>query len=153
MSTTVPSTGVTPPAQSNAALFDQKLNIARSSKIIADYLRQEGKSAIHASQLSQLAENAKGSVPADVSAAAAYMVAHPDVYTAIETHDVPGADGLSGVWNFDWAAKGGLEGTAVEAIAAMQDAFDRAIGQSAKITEITTGKKTELDATKQRPSN
>lgn len=153
MSTTVPSIGVPSPVQGNAGRFDQNLNIAKSSKTIADYLRQEGKSAIHAKELSHLADNTKGSVPTDVSAAAAYLVAHPDVYTAIETHDVPGADGLSGVWNFDWAAKGGLEGTAVEAIAAMQDAFDRAIGQSAKITEITTGKKTELDATKQRPSN
>jgi len=39
------------------------------------------------------------------------------------------------------------------AIAKMEAAFDAAIEKSAKITEITTEKKTELDATKQRPQN
>ncbi len=39
------------------------------------------------------------------------------------------------------------------AIAKMEATFDRAIEKSAKITEITTEKKTELDATKQRPQN
>ncbi len=40
-----------------------------------------------------------------------------------------------------------------DAIAKMEATFDRAIEKSAKITEITTEKKTELDATKQRPQN
>jgi hypothetical protein len=40
-----------------------------------------------------------------------------------------------------------------DAIASMQAAFDEAIEKSAKITEVTTEKKTELDATKQRPQN
>jgi hypothetical protein len=153
MSTLSPTSANVPPSQNASSTFDDKLNISKSSKIIADYLRQNGKSAINASELSQLAENTKGTIAADVSAAAAYMTKHADVYTAIETHDVPTADGLSGVWNFDWAAKGGLDGTSVDAIAAMTDAFDRAIAKSAEITEITTAKKTELDATKQRPSN
>jgi hypothetical protein len=39
------------------------------------------------------------------------------------------------------------------AIDKMQAAFDSAIEQSAKVTEITTEKKTELDAAKQRPQN
>jgi hypothetical protein len=39
------------------------------------------------------------------------------------------------------------------AIDKMTAAFDAAIEKSAKITEITTEKKTELDATKQRPQN
>ncbi|MCJ8141075.1 hypothetical protein [Falsirhodobacter halotolerans] len=47
------------------------------------------------------------------------------------------------------AASGGSDA----AIASMEAAFDRAIEKSAKITEITTEKKTELDATKQRPQN
>lgn len=38
-------------------------------------------------------------------------------------------------------------------IAQMEAVFDRAIAKSAEITKITTEKKTELDATKQRPQN
>jgi len=39
------------------------------------------------------------------------------------------------------------------AIAKMEAAFDKAIETSAKVTEITTEKKAELDAAKQRPQN
>jgi len=35
----------------------------------------------------------------------------------------------------------------------MQDAFDRAIQLSSKVTEITTDLKASLDSTKQRPQN
>lgn len=154
MSSTVSSTSVTDPTRKNStSSFDDQLNIAKSSKVLVDYLKQEGKSAIHADELAQLANNSTGSVPAEVSAAASYMMRHSSVYTAIETHDVPGEDGLSGVWNFEWAAEGGLKGTSVEALANMQDVFDRAITKSAEITKLTTESKTGLDATKQRPSN
>jgi len=44
---------------------------------------------------------------------------------------------------------GGADG----AIAKMEAAFDKAIEMSAKVTEITTEKKAELDAAKQRPQN
>lgn len=154
MSITVPPPGLTPPApKSSASNFEDTLNIAKSSQILADYMKQKGQTAITADELYKLANNSTGDVPADVSAAAAYMTRHPDVYTAIETHDVPGADGLSGFWNFEWAANGGLSGTSTDAIAKMTDAFDRAIKKSAVITEITTDKKTGLDATKQRAQN
>ena len=154
MSTTVTPAGGGPTTQkASTSVFDDKLNISKSSKVIADYMRQSGKSAITKQELSQLASNASGKVPADVSAAAQYMERHPDVFTAIETHDVAGADNLSGVWNFDWAANGGLNGTATDAIAKMQDTFDFAIAKSAQITEISTGKKAELDSIKQRPQN
>ena len=39
------------------------------------------------------------------------------------------------------------------AIEKMSATFDMAIEKSAKITEVTTQKKAELDATKQRPQN
>ena len=61
-----------------------------------------------------------------------------------------GADGLSGVWNFEWAAKGGMSGTSADSIAAMTNAFDLAINKSAEITKVTTDKKVGLDASKQR---
>ncbi|WP_296180631.1 hypothetical protein [Pseudomonas sp. UBA1879] len=151
---TVSATSSQPSNQkSSTSAFDDKLNIAKSSKIIADYMKQNGKGAMTSQDLAKLAGDTSGKVPADVSAAAQYMQRHPDVFTAIETHDVAGADSLSGVWNFDWAANGGLNGTATDAIAKMQDTFDLAIAKSAQITEVTTGKKAELDSTKQRPSN
>lgn len=154
MSTTVSPTGGKPtPQNASTSVFDDKLNIAKSSKIVADYMRKNGKSAITGQELTQLANNTSGKVPTDVADAAKYMQRHPDVFTAIETHDVAGADNLSGVWNFDWAANGGLNGTPTDAIAKMQDTFDLAIAKSAQITEITTGKKAELDSSKQRPSN
>lgn len=154
MSTTVSPAGNGPSTPKNfSSAFDAKLDTAKSSKTIADYMRQKGKSAITKQELSQLANDTSGKVPKDVSDAAKYMERHPDVFTAIETHDVPGADNLSGVWNFDWAAAGGLNGTPTDAIAKMQETFDLAIAKSAKITEISTGKKAEIDATKQRPSN
>lgn len=151
---TVSPTGNQPSSQkSSTTAFDDKLNIAKSSKIIADYMKQNGKGAITSQDLAKLASDTSGKVPADVSSAAQYMQRHPDVFTAIETHDVAGADNLSGVWNFEWAASGGMNGTATDAIAKMQDTFDLAIAKSAQITELTTGKKAELDSTKQRPSN
>jgi hypothetical protein len=154
MSTPItPAGGSTSTPKSSTSAFDAKLDIARSSKIVADYMRQTGKSAITLQELAKVADNTSGKVPAEVSDAAKYLQRHPDVFTAIETHDVAGVDNLSGVWNFDWAANGGLKGTATEAIAKMQDTFDLAIAKSAQITEITTGKKAELDSTKQRPSN
>lgn len=152
MSTVTPSSQSVPTPQNNAAsVFDAKLNIAQSSRILADYMKEKGKSAINADELSKLADS--GEVPADVSAAASYMTRHSDVFTAIETHDVAGADNLSGSWNFEWAAEGGLAGTATEAIANMTDVFDGAIAKSAQITQLTTVAKAELDSTKQRPSN
>jgi hypothetical protein len=44
-------------------------------------------------------------------------------------------------------------GGADDAIAKMEATFNMAIEKSAKITEISTAKKAELDATKQRPQN
>ncbi|KAF1004811.1 MAG: hypothetical protein GAK32_02737 [Pseudomonas fluorescens] len=110
MSTTVSPAGNGPSTPKNfSSAFDAKLDTAKSSKTIADYMRQKGKSAITKQELSQLANDTSGKVPKDVSDAAKYMERHPDVFTAIETHDVPGADNLSGVWNFDWAAAGGTQ--------------------------------------------
>lgn len=44
-------------------------------------------------------------------------------------------------------------GDASGAIGDMQAAFDQAIAKAAEITAITTVKKAELDAAKQRPQN
>lgn len=152
VSSAPPSTSVNPSSQKSSN-FDAKLDIAKSSQILVDYLKDNGKSAINADELSRLANAPSDSVSEEVAAAADYMTRHSDVFNAIETHDVAGADNLSGVWNLEWAAQGGLAGTSVEAIAKMTDTFDMAIAKSAEITQITTGKKAELDATKQRPQS
>lgn len=49
----------------------------------------------------------------------------------------------------DGAGGGGAD----DSIARMEAAFDKAIEKSAKVTEITTEKKADLDASKQRPQN
>lgn len=154
MSISMPTGGASTANPSGASSsFDANLTIAKSSRILTDHLEKSGQSAIHKNDLQKLADNAGGNVPSDVAAAASYMMRHEDVFTAIETHDVKNVDDFSGVWNFEWAANGGLDGTATDAIAKMEDAFDRAIEKSAEITEKTTAAKTELDATKQRPQN
>jgi hypothetical protein len=151
------STPITPAGSgsnnTSSSTYNDKLDIASSTKTLADYMRQTGKGAITKQEITALANDTSGKVPAEVKEAAKYIDRHPDVFAAIETHDVATVDNLSGVWNLDWAASGGLKGTATEAIAKMQDTFDMAIAKSAQITEITTQKKAELDGTKQRPQN
>ncbi|KFF48935.1 hypothetical protein GY26_11830 [Gammaproteobacteria bacterium MFB021] len=148
---TISATGNTP---SNAApsfsTFEDRLTSSQSSQLLADYVKAHG-GAVYKRDLEALASNAGGDTPPQVSAAASYMLSHPDVYTAIETLDNPNADGLSGHWNFADAANGALGSTG--ALADLKDVFDRAIASSAEITKLTTEKKTGLDATKQRPQN
>lgn len=142
--------GIGPSQQSNpSGAFQANLDIAKSSRLVADYMASTGRGAISKQDLQSMA----GKAPADVAAAASYLLKHEDAFTAIETHDVAQKDDFSGVWNFEWAANGGLDGTAIDAIAKMEDAFDRAIAKSSEITEKTTEAKTELDASKQRPQN
>ncbi|GHB21421.1 hypothetical protein [Salinicola rhizosphaerae] len=149
---TVSATGNAGSSASSASYssFEDQLTSTQSSKILADYVKDHG-GAVWKSDLQKLADNASGDTPSEVSAAASYMLSHPDVYTTIETLDNPNADGLSGHWNFSDAANGALGSTG--AIADLKDVFDRAIESSAEITKLTTEKKTGLDATKQRPQN
>jgi len=61
--------------------------------------------------------------------------------------NIPGAAALGG----GGGAGGG--GGPEAAIAKMEAAFNRAIETSARVTELTTEKKAQLDAAKQRPQN
>lgn len=154
MTTVAPSSSKLPSSQTiSSSAFEAKLDIAKSSKILADYMKGKGQGAINGNDLASLAKSESKEVPRDVAAAADYMTRHSDVFTAIETHDVATVDNYTGVWNFDWAAEGGLKGTATEALANMQDVFDMAISKSTQITELSTIAKTELDSSKQRPQN
>ncbi len=78
---------------------------------LSSYMSQNGIGSLDPNQLYQLANNPPAGTPADVSSAASFMLQNPDVYKQIETHDVPGADGIAGVNDFQWAAQGGLGDT------------------------------------------
>ncbi|GLU31334.1 hypothetical protein WKR88_15115 [Trinickia caryophylli] len=92
-------------ASSKAAQMDTQ----GASGALAGYMHENGIHTLTPGQLYQLAYNPREGTPPDVSAAAAYMLQNADAYNQIETHDVAGADGISGVGNFDWAAQGGLD--------------------------------------------
>ncbi|WP_449306296.1 phage tail tip lysozyme [Paraburkholderia humisilvae] len=75
---------------------------------LASYMSQNNIGALDPNALYQLANNPPPNMPPGVSEAANYMLENPDIYEQIETHDVAGADGISGIGNFQWAAEGGL---------------------------------------------
>ncbi|WP_425258762.1 hypothetical protein ACPOLB_24960 [Rubrivivax sp. RP6-9] len=70
------------------------------------YMRDKGIKTLDVNQLYNLSNNKGGKVPEDVQQAAKFMLQNPDIYKKIETSDVAGADGISGVANFDKAAQG-----------------------------------------------
>jgi len=68
--------------------------------------------------------------------------------TGLPTGGVGGTASTTGA-----GAGNGASGDASGAIGQMSAAFDQAISKAAEITAITTVKKAELDAAKQRPQN
>jgi hypothetical protein len=87
------------------------MTVQNAAGVLASYMGQNGIDAEDPNAMYQLATNANGSTPPTVQQAAQTMLANPSAYQQIETHDVAGTDGKSGVGNFQWAAQGGL-GTA-----------------------------------------
>jgi hypothetical protein len=85
-----------------------QMNAESASGTLASYMDQNGIQKLDTNDLQKLSENKSGDVPPQVQRAAKYMLANPDQYKQIETHDVAGADGISGIGNFQWAAQGGL---------------------------------------------
>ncbi|WP_186133134.1 hypothetical protein [Burkholderia gladioli] len=90
------STGMTPQSAAGA---------------LSSYMSQNGVDPITPNQLYQLSQNPPAGTPPDVSKAAQFMLQNPDVFKAIETHDVSGADGKAGIGDVQWAAQGGADGT------------------------------------------
>jgi hypothetical protein len=84
------------------------MTMQNAAGVLASYMGQHGINAEDVNSLYNLANNADGATPSTVQQAAQTMLANPGAYQQIETHDVAGADGLSGVGNFQWAAQGGL---------------------------------------------
>ena len=83
-------------------------NSQSASGALAAYMSEHGISSLDPSRLYQLAKKPPEGTPPEVSNAASYMLKHSHVYNQIETHDVKGSDGVSGISNFQWAAQGGL---------------------------------------------
>ena len=88
---------------------DASLDAQSASGALGAYLHEQGISKLDPNKLYQMAYNPASGTPSEVSAAAKFMLSNPDTYNRIETHDVAGGDGISGVSNFDWAAQGGLD--------------------------------------------
>ncbi|SFD78764.1 hypothetical protein [Paracidovorax konjaci] len=95
----------------------QTLDAQSAARILADHMLHGkpkalaglfGTQAMTVDRLHRLAEGGKASP--EVAAAARFMLQNPDIYRAIETHDVPGADGKSGVGNLLAAARGDIPG-------------------------------------------
>jgi hypothetical protein len=95
--------------QQSSSSLGQNATAQDAAGTLASYMNQNGIKSLDPNQLYQLANNPPAGTPPAVSSAASYMLQNPDVYQQIETHDVAGADGISGVGNFEWAAQGGLD--------------------------------------------
>ncbi|MDA8522780.1 hypothetical protein [Acidovorax sp. NCPPB 4044] len=81
----------------------------QASAALEKHMQQRGIDTLTPNLLSQLARNAPGDTPDDVSEAAAFLLRNPDIYALLETHDVAGRDGISGASNLGFAARGGYD--------------------------------------------
>ncbi|TAM85169.1 hypothetical protein EPN42_16015 [bacterium] len=79
-----------------------------ASGAIAACMHEQGMWTVDPNKLYQMAYRPSAGTTAQDSAAAKFMLANPDTFNQIETHDVAGADGIAGANDFDWAAQGGL---------------------------------------------
>ncbi|WCM24275.1 hypothetical protein NDK50_25960 [Paraburkholderia bryophila] len=79
-----------------------------ASGALAGYMSQNSIPSLNPNQLYQLAYSPKSGTPSAVSDAAKWMLSNPSTFNQIETHDVPGSDGIAGANDFQWAAQGGL---------------------------------------------
>lgn len=79
-----------------------------ASGALASYMAQNNIGSLNPNQLYELAYNPPATASPTVSAAAKWMLQHPNTFNKIETHDVPGADGIAGANDFEWEAQGGL---------------------------------------------
>jgi hypothetical protein len=86
-------------------------DVQSASGALAAFMHENGIKKLDPGKLYELAEDPPAGTPQTVSQAAKFMLQNPDIYKKIETHDVQGADGKSGVENFDWAAEGGPSGS------------------------------------------
>ncbi|MFG7106327.1 hypothetical protein ACGYWM_16610 [Burkholderia pseudomallei] len=113
---------------------------------LGSYMSQNGISTVDPNRLYQLAMNPPSGTPEDVSKAAKFMLADPDVFRQLETHDAAGADGISGVANFQWAAQGGLDSFATADAKPTAGATSAGASSGAAGPTLTAGAKAEAGA-------
>ncbi|KAF7964067.1 hypothetical protein AWV80_02605 [Cupriavidus sp. UYMU48A] len=88
----------------------QQMTAQSASGTLANYLKDatmltHGHASLTANDLYVLSQNADD----DVSQAATYMLQNPDIYRQIETHDVAGTDGKSGIGELRMGGAGRTE--------------------------------------------
>jgi hypothetical protein len=109
--TTSGATGGTTAGTTSTTSGASSMNPQNASGALAGYMGTNGNSALNVNDLYQLslgnAAGGKGQKPSpEVQQAAQYMLGNPSVYNQIETHDVPGSDGIAGMADFQNAAQG-----------------------------------------------
>jgi len=80
-----------------------------ASGALAAYMSQNNTNLLDVNGLYQIAYNPSAGTSATVSAAAKYMLQHPDTFNKIETNDWTATDGIANTIQFDWAAEGDLD--------------------------------------------
>ncbi|TKC77973.1 hypothetical protein FAZ69_32365 [Trinickia terrae] len=116
-----------------------QMTAQNASGVLAAYMGSSNTGTLDPNAMYKLAENADGNTPQTVQQAAKFMLANPDTYQKIETHDVGGTDGISGAGNFQWAAQGGL-GAAGNVPSGGSGATPAPMGMTPRIgTTIPTG--------------
>lgn len=103
------SIGVGPARTDSSSTGDTAGRTRQAAAALGQYMQQRGIDTVTPNQLSQLARNTSGDTPGNVSDAASFLLRNPDVYALLETHDVPGRDGISGASNLGFAARGGYD--------------------------------------------
>ncbi|WP_423760228.1 hypothetical protein [Burkholderia sp. NLJ2] len=122
---------------SKAELNDASMTAQSAAGALGSYMSQNGISTVDPNRLYQLAMNPSSGTPGDVSKAAKFMLANPDTYRQLETHDVAGADGISGVANFQWAAQGGLDSSSAARTADTGSAEEVKLGSKAELNDAS----------------
>ncbi|MBN3857565.1 hypothetical protein G3N59_29680 [Paraburkholderia sp. Ac-20340] len=109
------STGGTSGTGDASGLGDDgsSMNAQSASGALAGYMGTNGNKALDMNDLYKLAQGqsagGNGQKPsAEVQQAAKFMLQNPDTFKQIETNDVAGADGKSGIENFENAAQGNI---------------------------------------------
>jgi hypothetical protein len=101
--------GAETPAQPLTNADGTPMTAQTASSALGAYMNQNSIGTLDPNQLYQMAYHPQSGTPSEVTNAAMFMLDHPSTFNQIETHDVPGADGIAGANDFDWAAQGGLD--------------------------------------------
>ena len=86
----------------------QQMSAADAAGTLAAHMRENNLSTLDPNAMYKLA--AQPGTPPHVADAAKFFLNNPEKYKQLETADAPGADGISGIGNFQKAAMGQIKG-------------------------------------------